>query len=128
LQEVRIVSIRRNRGIGLGAVVMAGAVAMGAYAFTNSTTVPATTLGYGSTAVGAYVATNVVYTYAAGDPSEVESVTFHLDSAAADVQVQVESGGAWLPCDETDPDDPVCTLNVNTADIDQLAVAAKDRV
>lgn len=57
-------------------VVAALTIAGGAYAFTASNTVPASTAGAGSGAVSGYVITNVHYALNATTPLNIDTLTF----------------------------------------------------
>ena len=67
----------RNSKIAL-AVVVALAIGGGAYAFTASNTVPASTAGAGSGLVSGYTVTNLHYTLNATAPSNIDSLTFTI--------------------------------------------------
>jgi hypothetical protein len=67
----------RNSKIAL-AVVVALAVGGGAYAFTASNTVPASTAGAGSGAVSGYTVTNLHYALDATTPTNIDSLTFTI--------------------------------------------------
>jgi hypothetical protein len=56
-------------------------IAAGAYAFTASNTVPATTAGAGSGAVSGYTVTNLHYVLDATTPSNIDSLTFTIAPA-----------------------------------------------
>jgi hypothetical protein len=60
------------------AVVAALAIGGGAYAFTASNTVPASTAGAGSGAVSGYTVTNLHYALDATTPSNIDSLTFTI--------------------------------------------------
>lgn len=122
-----------KKTIGLGAIVAALTVSMGAYAFTASNTVPATKAGTGAGAVTGYTVSNVVYTFSAsGD--DVTAVAFKLDSTADSVKVKLVSGGTtWFTCSAPAADtgtpvkyDTSCTVTSTTAaSVDQLKVQAQ---
>lgn len=61
-----------------GAVLAAGLVGGGAYAFTASNTVPATIAGAGSGTVSGYTVTNIHYALDATTPVNVDSMTFTI--------------------------------------------------
>jgi hypothetical protein len=61
-----------------GAVLAAGLVGGGAYAFTASNTVPATNAGAGSGVVSGYTVTNIHYVLNTTTPSNVDSMTFTI--------------------------------------------------
>lgn len=67
----------RNSKIAL-AVVVALAIGGGAYAFTASNTVPATTAGAGSGAVSGFTVTNLHYSLDATTPTNIDSLTFTI--------------------------------------------------
>jgi hypothetical protein len=76
------------------AVICAGA---GAYAFTASNTVPGSSAGAGSGAISGYTVSNIAYTLGS-TPTDLASVAFTLDKAAATVKAQVQTGGSWYSC------------------------------
>lgn len=57
-------------------VVATGSIAAGAYAFTASNTVPASTAGAGSGAVSGFTVTNLHYALDATTPLNIDSLTF----------------------------------------------------
>jgi hypothetical protein len=57
-------------------IVVTGTIAGGAYAFTASNTVPASTAGAGSGAVSGYTVTNLHYSLNATTPMNIDSLTF----------------------------------------------------
>ena len=70
----------RSRIIGI--LVVAAALATGAYAFTATNTVPASSAGSGSGTISGYTVSNVAYQLNATTPSDIDSVTFTLSAAA----------------------------------------------
>jgi hypothetical protein len=60
------------------AVVAALAIGGGAYAFTASNTVPATTAGAGAGAVSGYTVTNIHYVLDSTTPGNIDSLTFTI--------------------------------------------------
>jgi hypothetical protein len=94
------VSIRRKQGVGLVTLIMAGAVAMGAYAFTAGNTVPTdNNAGFttGTTTPG-YTVSDVDYTLNATDPSNIDAVVFNLDKDADTVYGRFVSTDKWYTC------------------------------
>lgn len=89
------IDIRRFRYIA--ALIAAVCVAVGAYAFTASNTVPGTNAGAGSGAISGYTVSNVAYTLGA-TPTDLAAVAFTLDKAAGTVKAQVQTGGSWYTC------------------------------
>lgn len=61
-----------------GAVLAAGLVGGGAYAFTASNTVPTTNAGAGSGTVSGYTVSNIHYALNTTTPSNVDSMTFTI--------------------------------------------------
>jgi len=115
--------------IVLVVVVIAGS----AYAFAATNTIEASTVGSGVSTVSGYDVTNIVYNFAVGDPTEVTSIEFDLDQAAATVQIQLDSTPTtgdtnwdWAPCTIGALNHVTCTptLTLLTADIKNLNVAA----
>ena len=76
----------RKRGMGriAAVVVLAGAIAGGAYAFTASNTVGSSPAGYGeSGAISGYTATNIAWTLNSTSPDKIASVSFTLSTVTA---------------------------------------------
>ena len=89
-------NLKRSAGVGL--VVVVAAVGLGAYAFTASNTVDATSAaGVGQATISGYSVSNVSYTQDATDPSTWSAVDFDLDSNATQVQVKFDDSNAVLP-------------------------------
>jgi hypothetical protein len=68
---------RRKMAILLG-IGISVAIAGGAYAFTASNTVPATTAGAGAGAVSGYTVTNLHYGLNATTPANIDTLTFTI--------------------------------------------------
>ena len=73
-------SRQRKMSIILGVVIALG-IAGGAYAFTASKTVPATTVGAGAGAVSGYTVTNLHYSLSPTAPANINSLTFTISPA-----------------------------------------------
>ena len=74
--------MRHNRKVTIVAAVgIAMAIGGGAYAFTASNTVPATTAGAGAGAVTGYTVTNIHYILNATTPANIDSLTFTISPA-----------------------------------------------
>ena len=71
---------KRKMSIIFGVIVALG-IAGGAYAFTASNTVPATTVGAGAGAVSGYTVTNMHYTLNPTTPVNISSLTFTISPA-----------------------------------------------
>ncbi|MEY2420193.1 MAG: hypothetical protein QOI95_260 [Acidimicrobiaceae bacterium] len=83
----------------LGGAVIAGAIGVAGFAFTASNTVPATKAGDGSGAVTGYVASSVHYGLNASTPTNLDSITFTLDSApVAGSTIKTKIDGNWYTC------------------------------
>ena len=76
----------------LGALVVAAAMATGAYAFTATNTVPASSAGSGSGAISGYTVSAIAYTLNATTPSDVDSLTFTLSANATTAKAKIVSG------------------------------------
>jgi hypothetical protein len=115
---------RFRKSAGLGAILVAGAVAMGAHAFTASNTVPTSKAGSGAAAISGYTVSNIAYTNTAGS---ITGVAFNLDGAAADVSVQLSVGGPSYDCGASGATSPfavTCTTNDTAASATSLIVTA----
>jgi hypothetical protein len=123
---VNILSILRPRTIA--AVALALIVGSSAYGFAAANTVPDTKAGDGAGAVSGYTASSVTYVLEVADPSKVSTVSFTLDAAASQVQVQLVTGGTWYEADNggsgnvwtVDPAAGTVTVD----DVDTLRVVA----
>ena len=76
----------RSRIIGI--LVVAAALATGAYAFTATNTVPNSNAGSGSGTISGYTVSAVAYQLNATTPSNIDSMTFTLNAAANDGEGQ----------------------------------------
>ncbi len=73
--------------------------ASAAFAFAAANTVPATAAGDGAGAISGYTVSNIQYVLNAGTPSNIDMVTFTLDSAATTVKIKlVAAGGTYYSC------------------------------
>lgn len=90
--------VTRPRTI-LAVALLTAVLAAGAYAFTASNTVPASTAGSGSGAVSGYTATSLSYVLTAADPTTVDTLTFTIAPTTTSV-VKVKAGttGSWKTC------------------------------
>jgi hypothetical protein len=80
-------------------VALAVALALATFAFTASNTVPTSKAGKGEGAISGYAVSNVAYTLNSSTPSNIDSVAFTLDSAAATVKAKLVSGsGTYTDC------------------------------
>src|SRR4051812_440519 len=79
------------------AVAMVGA----GYAYTASSTVPNTNAGDGAGTITGYVVSSVKYNLNAGNPQNIDSLTFNLDStpvAGSTLKAQLAAAGSWYTC------------------------------
>ena len=85
-----------------GAVCVAATLALGAYAYTASNTVPATSAGSGATAITGYTVSGVAYSLNATTPTNIDAVTFTISpTAATTVKAQLVSAGTYYSCTNT---------------------------
>ncbi len=113
----------------LGAVGVAGVLALGAYAYTASNTVPASNAGTGAGTISGYTVSSISYTLNGTDPRDVDAVTFSISPTDADkVNAQLVSGGAWYSCVNTSGSVSCDTTSpqATAAAADQLTVVASD--
>ena len=83
-------------------LVLVVLAATGAYVFTASNTVPATSAGSGSGVISGYTITGVAYNLNASNPNNIDTTTFTIAPAAAGtVKIQLVSGGTWYDCTNT---------------------------
>src|ERR1700729_439286 len=80
--EFEVFLMRNRRKITtILAIGISLAIGGGAYAFTASNTVPATTAGAGAGAVSGYTITNIHYVLDATTPADIDSLTFTISPA-----------------------------------------------
>ena len=83
----------------LGVSGMVLGLAAGAYAFTASNTVPGSKAGDGSSTVSGYTLSAIHYNLDATTPTNVDSLTFTLDSAPVAGSTQkIQIAGNWYTC------------------------------
>jgi len=111
----------------LGILVVAAALATGAYAFTATNTVPDSQAGSGSGTISGYTVSAIAYQLNTTTPSNIDSLTFTLNASATTAKAKVVAasttytncsiaGGVNVTCDFS-PD-----IAITTAD--QLSVIA----
>ena len=103
--------------------------ASAAYAFAANNIVPSSYAGEGAGTVSGYTVTNLVYNLNAGNPSNIDSVSFHLNAAATNVQVRLATTGAFYPttaCSNTGLDWTCTTAGATVAAADEFRVIARD--
>ena len=103
---------KRTTALVVGSLLVM-TVAVGAYAFTASTTIPATTAGAGTGAVSGYTVTNLHYSLNTTTPANIDALTFTISpvvpSAGAGkvvIAAALSSGG---------PTNYTCTTDVTGA-------------
>ena len=111
----------------LGALVVAGAMATGAYAFTATNTVPASTAGSGNGTISGYTVTAIAYQLVALTPTDVDSVTFTLSANATTAKAKIVAAGTtYTACTIAGGVNVTCNFSPDIAvtTADQLAVIA----
>ena len=91
---------RTGRSFWLAAALPV-ALAVGGFAYTNSNTVGGTQAGDGTGAITGYVVSSVKYNLNATTPTNIDSVTFTLDStpvAGSTLKAQLAAAGSWYTC------------------------------
>jgi hypothetical protein len=115
------------RGRILGAVIVAAALGTGAYAFTATNTVPASSAGSGSGAISGYTVSAIAYTLNATTPSDIDSMTFTLNAAATTAKAKIVSGSTtYTSCSIAGGVNVTCDFSPDIAitTADQLSVIA----
>ena len=115
----------RSRIIGI--LVVAAALATGAYAFTATNTVPASNAGSGSGTISGYTVSAVAYQLNATTPSDIDSMTFTLNAAATTVKAKIVSGATtYTDCSIAGGVNVTCNFSPDIAitTADQLSVIA----
>lgn len=117
--------IGRSRMVG--ALVVAAALATGAYAFTATNTVPGSSAGSGSGTISGYTVSGIAYTLNATTPSDIDSMTFTLNANATTVKAKVVSGSStYTACSISGGVNVTCDFSPDIAitSADQLSVIA----
>lgn len=116
-----------SRSRFLSALIVAAALAAGAYAFTASNTVPASNAGSGSGTISGYTVSAIAYQLNATTPSNVDSVTFTLSATAATAKAKIVSGSTtYTACSIASGVNVTCDFSPDIAitTADQLSVIA----
>ena len=111
----------------VGAVVIAAVLAVGAYAFTATNTVPGTSAGAGSGTISGYTVSNVQYQLNNTTPTNIDSMTFTLSASAATAKAKVVSGSStYTDCSIAGGVNVTCDFSPDVAvtSADQLSVIA----
>ena len=112
-----------------GAACFAAALGGSTAAYTASSSVADSPVGFGSAAVTGYAAGSVRYELSRPDPSRIDSVAFTLDAAppaGSTIRAQLVSGGAWFDCDHAGTAVTCRTPGAPVDAADRLTVAAAD--
>jgi hypothetical protein len=90
-------NVLRPRSFGM--LVIALILAASIYGFAAANTVPGTSAGDGSGAISGYTVSNIAYSlYTDLDPSDIDSVSFTLSSAATVAYISFDDGTSWTSC------------------------------
>jgi hypothetical protein len=111
----------------VGAVVIAAVLAVGAYAFTATNTVPGTSAGAGSGTISGYTVSNVQYQLNNTTPTNIDSMTFTLSASAGTAKAKVVSGSStYTDCSIAGGVNVTCDFSPDVAvtSADQLSVIA----
>jgi hypothetical protein len=111
----------------LGALVVAVVMATGAYAFTATNTVPASSAGSGNGTISGYTVSAIAYQLNASTPSNIDTMTFTLSANATTVKAKVVSGSStYTDCTVTGGVNASCDFSpdIDITTADQLAVIA----
>lgn len=114
-------------GRRLAVLALFAILAMSAFGFAASNTVPDHRAGYGDGNVSGYTVSNIGYTLSATDLNVVEAVTFDLNAAASDVRIQFDSPADIFTCGPAGGNSWSCTttsVSVALSAIDELRVSA----
>ena len=119
-------TLNRNRRF-LGALVVAVVMGAGAYAFTASNTVPASSAGSGSGTISGYTVSAIAYQLNATTPSNIDTMTFTLSANATTVKAKVVSGSTtYTNCTVSGGVNASCDFSpdIDITTADQLSVIA----
>jgi hypothetical protein len=111
----------------LGVLAIAAALGVGVYAFTATNTVPDSKAGSGSGNITGYTVSAVAYQLNATTPTNIDTMTFTLDSSAATVKAKVVSGSStYTNCSVASGVNVTCDFSPDIAvtSADQLSVIA----
>jgi hypothetical protein len=117
--------IGRSRTLGI--LIVAAALATGAYAFTATNTVPSSSAGSGSGTISGYTVSGIAYTLNTTTPSNIDTMTFTLNANATTVKAKVVSGSTtYTNCSIAGGVNVTCDFSPDIAitTADQLSVIA----
>lgn len=93
-------------------VMVAGTMGTGAYGFTASNTVPASSAGAGNGAISGYTVSAVAYQLNAITPTNIDSTTFTLSASASTVKAKIVSGSTtYTSCAVSGGTSVTCTFS-----------------
>jgi hypothetical protein len=120
-QEVAMIRFLRPRT--LVAVLLVLILSVAVYGFAAANVVPGSSAGDGSGAISGYTISNIHYALNAGNPANIQTVTFDiLPATAGEVRITLD-GATWSTC--TNPGGPVsCTVAQPAATAMNLRVVA----
>jgi hypothetical protein len=98
-----------------------------AYAYADANTVGSPIGGEGSGAISGFVAANVHYDLAAGNPSVIEGVSFTLDvqpPPGSSLEASLDGGATWSTCTASGADVECSTPATPLAGVQDLRVVA----
>ena len=116
-----------GRSRTLGTLIVAAALATGAYAFTATNTVPTSSAGAGAGTISGYTVSGIAYTLNATTPSDIDSMTFTLNANATVVKAKIVSGATtYTDCSIAGGVNVTCnfTPDIAITTADQLSVIA----
>jgi hypothetical protein len=102
-------------------------MATGAYAFTATNTVPASSAGSGSGTISGYTVSAIAYTLNASTPSDIDSLTFTLSANATTAKAKIVSGSStYTACTIAGGVNVTCNFSPDIAitTADELSVIA----
>ena len=111
----------------LGILVVAAALATGAYAFTATNTVPSSSAGSGSGTISGYTVSAIAYQLNNTTPSDIDSMTFTLNASATTAKAKIVSGSTtYTDCSISGGVNVTCDFSPDIAitTADQLSVIA----
>ena len=117
--------IGRSRTLGI--LIVAAALATGAYAFTATNTVPGSNAGSGSGTISGYTVSGIAYTLNATTPSDIDSMTFTLNASATTAKAKIVSGSStYTACTISGGVNVTCDFSpdIGITTADQLSVIA----
>jgi hypothetical protein len=119
--------LRFHRRRTVVVLTAAAALAVAAYAFTASNTVPGSKAGKGEGAISGYTVSDVAYTLSTSNPAMIDKVAFTLNGAASTVKAKVvAASGTYTDCSVSGGTSVTCDFSpdVTVLSADELSVVA----